>query len=702
MYMEARLNGSRMGGVRSKAGRNVPRKRRRSLEAGVGAVRESLETPACIYLVSLYYRIIVVYIHYDFSHHAQCSVLGSCSLRSCVDLWSWTHGECTMAMQCRSGGWICHQQGGCAQSHCPISSSLFDRQCGSYACPASARLRHAKIHAAVQLHWPLLPVTGDRSPLFSQGPNPGAVHTTSLSSLHSLQGKAIIVSRPRYTDMSPFHSVDRAALDEISLLCGVDLGQIEDVYDCTPFQLGIAADPAYFQRFVLSISTDMDTASLSDAMNEVVALNQILRTRIVDSQRLGLVQVVLRDDPATCTQRIKTGLDQYIEEQRSASTNLAAPLFRSTIIQDARKLVITIHHSVFDHSSLVSLIDDVTKIYHKEKPSFRAPFKQFVDYCGSVRHSEAKDFWTQQFVGIPGIFPSVPINCKIDASSRTSRRIRTPAGLASPALLPVYLECAWAILAHAYGGGESVAYGVVYSGRNASAAWKGMESTLGPTIATLPVEVAIDLEDTIGEFLKSRQLGRQAVQGCGAAMQLGLNNIRKVSESAKRASDFQTVLNFLHGPPPIPGGSPIKFDYEDDIHKAYAICLTFSIDPSANTSSQGQAGKFEVLADFDESLMSMTAMNRLLVQLEHILQSLTRAANHMRIGQLALLSSTDRLDLLKSNNSIAEPVNASLHAMVRKMAIAHPDDAAVDAWDGRLTYSELVTMADNLVSLVHW
>jgi hypothetical protein len=197
------------------------------------------------------------------------------------------------------------------------------------------------------------------------------------------------MSKPKHPTMPPSnHHLDEAVLHEVSLLCGVDTGLIDDVYGCTPFQRGIAADSSYVQRFVLTISADLDTADLSAAIGQVVALNQVLRTRIVDSQQLGLVQVVLHDDPATSTRRISTGLAQFLEEERATSMDLAAPLFRSTIVQDAQKWVLSIHHAICDQFSLIALVDDVTKIYCKQKPSFHTPFKQFVDYCGSIRQSE--------------------------------------------------------------------------------------------------------------------------------------------------------------------------------------------------------------------------------------------------------------------------------------------------------------------------
>jgi hypothetical protein len=512
----------------------------------------------------------------------------------------------------------------------------------------------------------------------------------------------LIISLQDYTTMPPSNNhLDEAALHEVSSLCGVDTSDVETVYDCTPFQQGIAADwgskldVTYAQRYVLSISSEIDVASVPGAMHEVVAHNQVLRTRIVDSQQLGLAQVVLRDDPATRTRLLHTGFDRYVEEDRGMAMGLATPLFRSAVIEDSRKMVVTIHHWIFDHSSLLAILDDVTRICRGQPPSVHAPFKQFVDYCNSIPQSEANAFWQKHFSGTPSVFPSVSVDSSVDASSRTSRQIRIPTDLGSPALLPVYLECAWALLAHAHGGGDSVAYGVIYSGRSASAA--ACESTLGPKVATLPTEVVIDPEDTVGELLKCRQLGRQAVQGCGAALQIGLSKLRKISESAKRASEFQTVINIIHSGSPSADNNAISIDYEDDFHRASAMTLIFMIESSTGVNSQGRAGGLEVIADFDESVVSLVAMKRLLSQLEHVLQTLARAAPHTRLGDLTLLSSRDRLEMLKWN-AIKEPVSETLHEMIRKMAIAHPDDTAIDAWDGRLTYAELMTMADNLVS----
>lgn len=500
--------------------------------------------------------------------------------------------------------------------------------------------------------------------------------------------------------VEPSDHVRAAVAEEVARLCGISASLVEDIYACTPFQRGIAADSArfdatYVQRFVLSLAPDLDAQRLCDAVSEVVALNQVLRTRLVDCQ-LGLVQVVLRDDPSARSLEVHGELDGYLEADRVKPMGLAAPLFRSAVVESEndRKWVLTIHHCISDHTSTLSLVADVAKICQGSRASVNAPFKQFVDFCNSANESEATAFWTAQFTGHPSIYPSAPLNRTTDASSRTSRTIRPPPSLASLALLPVYLECAWALLAHAHGGGDSVAFGVVYSGRNASAGREGMETTLGPTIATIPVEVSLDPIETVGELLKCRQLARQAVQGCGAAMQSGLSRIRKVSESARKAAEFQTILNIRHTATSSADSGAVTFDYEADVHRGYAITLTCTIGANA-------ADCVELLAEFDESIVSMTLMNRLLAQMDHTLHTLARAASPTKIGDLTLLGSRDRLETLRWNNAIVEPVDDTLHALVRRMAIAQPKDVAVDAWDGTLTYCELMTLADGLVSRFH-
>ncbi|KAF2167651.1 hypothetical protein M409DRAFT_65791 [Zasmidium cellare ATCC 36951] len=475
--------------------------------------------------------------------------------------------------------------------------------------------------------------------------------------------------------------LDCTTLQEIASLCSIPREHIEDVYRCTPFQMGIAADSnkrdaTYVQRFVLSLKAGLDIDRLCHAVREVIALNAALRTRIVDCD-LGIVQVVLKDETSTDTQQTNLSLEQYLGLDRSRPMGLGMPLVRSAITKGGEKWVLTMHHSISDHTSALALIADVAQICQGQCPRPRAPFKDFVVHVNSIEESKARNFWAAQFTSSPSIFPEVAKSHTVDANNHINRKIRIPRQQVVLSLLPAYVECAWALTAHVYQRGDSVAYGTVYSGRPPSLG--GLETTSGPTIATVPVQVAVDGSDSVEDMVRKRQQARRKIQASGAFLQFGMANIRKASDAARKAAEFQTLLNIRHTAESSSNSAMIRFDGEDDVHRAFALCLTCTI------------GDDEIVVDaeFDDIVMSSATIGRVLTQLEHILRTLAKAGPKSRVGDIVLLSAHDRLQTLRWNAAVAEPMEECLHDMVGRTVLAQPDEVAIDAWDGKMVYHEL-------------
>lgn len=300
--------------------------------------------------------------------------------------------------------------------------------------------------------------------------------------------------------------VDGSVLAQIAQDCHVSVGDVEDVYACTPFQAGILADPTiYVERYVRSLAPSVDLDRFAAALDHVISLNVITRTRIVDCD-LGLVQVVLRHgrSPWDSVRRISDlDVNTYLLHDRSVPMHLGTQLSRFAIVD--RKLVLTIHHAVSDHYSLTQLALDIWSVYKGQTPSPRAPFKEFVRYCSAIDENAAVGFWKAQFKGgEPSIFPSAPPEHAVQASQRMSRHIVLKK-LASVALIPAYIEAAWGLTAADYTGSEIVAFGYVMSGR--SAALGGAETTLGPTIATVPLQVRLGSRSYNGADTKRTFLG---------------------------------------------------------------------------------------------------------------------------------------------------------------------------------------------------
>ncbi|CAG7559814.1 unnamed protein product [Fusarium equiseti] len=338
--------------------------------------------------------------------------------------------------------------------------------------------------------------------------------------------------------------IDEKALEEIASACGISVDQIEDVYSCTPLQTAIMAEStihagASVFQFVLILSSEFDLDDFCASLSQVVSLTAILRTRLVECGE-GLVQVVTNEKHKTRRLPENTDIKKYMVEDGKKPMGQATPLFRTAIIRS--RLLLTIHHGIMDHASLTPLFGDALTIYHGGVANKRADFKEFVSQCSFIDEEEVKAFWSSRFNGSPTIFPKVNSGyLPFGASTITRRVIMEQIGKrVSAAHVPLYIETAWAMTAANYSGSDSVAFGLIFSGRNLS--FPAAETTLGPTIAIVPVQVTLTKTATLEGMLKERTSARRQLQQ-HSALQYGIPKIRVVSEAARAACSFQTLLN---------------------------------------------------------------------------------------------------------------------------------------------------------------
>ncbi|KIM94802.1 hypothetical protein OIDMADRAFT_60571 [Oidiodendron maius Zn] len=479
--------------------------------------------------------------------------------------------------------------------------------------------------------------------------------------------------------------VDEKTLIEIAEACQVSSDQIEDIYACTPLQSRSMAESAINSgasvfQFVLSLGPPVDIDRWCAALGQVVSLNSVLRTRLVDC-RLGLVQVVT--SKMHYTERLAGDVEQYMRDDKAQPLDLGVPLFRSVIIN--RKWVLTMHHAVMDHSSLASLFRDVLNIYHGQAPETRSPFKGFVKYCLSIDESTAKSFWSSRFKGTPAIFPKVEpgyapnatkkVTCKI-----TSNRVGTGVSLVH---VPSFIEAAWALTAGAYTGSESVAFGLVLSGRTPILA--GLETTLGPTIATIPVQVNIQRNMTVEEIIRERNIALRQLQA-QPALQYGLARIRAVNDAAHIASGFQTLLNIRPSFYDPDESAELKYECMAEPNGAFGLSLYCNLEKDG----------ILLEAMYDPAVLCEPQLHRIVNQFEHTLQSLIEASFQTKLRQLQLLNIRDHCEILQWNNTEPETVDKCIHELFSAQARNQPAATAVEAWDGNVSYHELDEMSDRL------
>ncbi|KAJ8129339.1 hypothetical protein O1611_g4291 [Lasiodiplodia mahajangana] len=428
--------------------------------------------------------------------------------------------------------------------------------------------------------------------------------------------------------------VDEPTLSSIAKACNIPRGLIADVYSCTPMQLSMItqARPERF-HLILSFGPTADIDRCCQAIRQVVSMNSILRTRFVKCS-LGIVQVVTREEHVT--ERLSGDLEQYLDDDWTRRFGLGTSLFRTAFVD--RLLVLTVHHAVTDYTAVNMILGmDIPAAYCGFTPTPRPSFKQFVTYYTNIDKSAARSFWASRFKGAPAIFPRVNsgvIPAPVESTGRKIRLAQIGNGI-DQTHVPYYIEAAWALTAAAYTVSDSVAYGYVLSGR--SPTLNGLESTLGPTVIEVPVQVNLQRTMTVDWLLKDRATALRQLQ-MHPASQYGNAAIGAINESARIASGFQTLLNIV----------PVL---------------------SKKTESAD--------IKYDGMLLAEVPLST-------------------KIDELPLLNDHDRSEILSWNKTIPPPTEDSLHELFRAQARAQPEVPAVEASDGNASYSRLDQMSDRL------
>ncbi|KAF4463331.1 nonribosomal peptide synthase [Fusarium albosuccineum] len=488
-----------------------------------------------------------------------------------------------------------------------------------------------------------------------------------------------------------------AILAQICEQCRLSPQDIQDVYPCTPLQSGMMVDSAlYVHTIVRKIAASVDLDRLCGALDQVVATNDVLRTRIVDCDGPGLLQAVVRKwQPVLRTPEID--LQLFLERNSSAAMHLGMPLVRFALVcsGDDTRLITTMHHAMFDFHVLEFLMADVWSVYQGISLPERAPFKDFVQHCTSINPKEASTFWEKRFSGGASTFPTIPTGHQVLANEIMTRDINLshdnkPAkALPSMALMPAYIEAAWAMTVSDYTNNDSVAFGYLLSGRGPGMPG-GAETTFGPTITSVPVQVDLRRNMTIQQLVKGRVASRRELS-TSHFLHYGLSRIRNINDDTHKVSSFQSALSIVHRSHTTAlGTSGLSLDeaYTEEPPKPHGLLLIC-------TPGEKQ---ISVKTLFDPIVLAKEQVHRILRQLEHRLRQLVTSAPSTPLKRLDSLNFGDKLELMdwSSRRFPSAPIKTCIHTRIAARAADQPNDLAVKSWDGEATYAELITMVNNL------
>ncbi|KAM3508552.1 hypothetical protein MY10362_001139 [Beauveria mimosiformis] len=493
---------------------------------------------------------------------------------------------------------------------------------------------------------------------------------------------------------------------QASKLCSVAADQIQDVFPCTPLQQGLLALTAkragdYVGQEIFTLHQTIDIARFKEAWNSLVAATPILRTRIIDLPGQGIVQVVVQEESEWPTDGENAGDLKFLAgKDRLQSMGLGTSLTRFRLVHQAshHHLVWTIHHALYDGWSLLSMLKSLEKAYNGEEASSAVPFQGFVAHMINNDPAQAAGFWGREMEGLEApSFPALPtFNYQPIANQSTIRKIR---GLHWPRVdvtPSIAIRAAWSVVAAQYTGVDDVVFGATIAGR--SAAVPGIESMVGPAIATVPLRVRLDPSKTVAQFLIGMQ--EQAVKMIEFE-QMGLSQISRVSAEAKAACQFQTLLVVQPIEETQIGSDLFLPDSDEDQEQGFMGSFdTYAVNVICDLEQDG----LQLQITYDENIIPVENMTRIAAQLEHILRQLCNADRlHAELADVVSINTLDLDDIWEWNATVPEALNRCVHDLIKETVGRQPQAIAIHAWDGLFTYQDLdkwsTQLAHQLVKL---
>ena len=475
--------------------------------------------------------------------------------------------------------------------------------------------------------------------------------------------------------------------------CDVSREMVEDIYPCTPLQEGLFAlstktSGGYISRHRIPLPISVDMDRFRNAWEVTVESYAILRTSMVQT-KFGMMQIVLKKNIVWLA---ADSVEKYLEEDQHIPMHFGDQLTRYAVVEDTAAMtfhfVWTIHHAVSDAWSVRLMLENVDRVYNGAMSATAAPFNGFIKYLAGIDRSASESFWRTQLSGASPstLFPAPSGTYQTQVNRVLEREINVIRKSNSNTTTSTIIRAAWAILTARYIDSSDVTFGATLTGRDVPNA--GIETTIGPTITTVPVRIRFNQEQMVSDFLRD-------VQNQAAAMipfeHTGLQNIRRVSQDTCEACKFPYLI-VIH---PLIKEVRDKSSFSHGIRfKSIANFNTYALVMECTLTLNG----ITITATFDENVIEARQMERILLQFECIIQQLCLENATQQVAEVECMSEKEREEIWEWNGTVPEAVDALMHQMIKEQVQMQPSSPAVCSWDGQLTYGELDKLSSKLAN----
>ncbi|WP_242895189.1 non-ribosomal peptide synthetase [Actinomadura litoris] len=477
----------------------------------------------------------------------------------------------------------------------------------------------------------------------------------------------------------------------------------------------LPGNPFHNLAFAHRLAGNLDAAALADALTEIVARHEALRTRFVadgDTPRqaidppsrvgLAVADVSGAADPVAEARRLADA------EARTPFDLARGPLLRAGLIRLAdadHVMLLTLHHIVADGWSWGVLASELGTLYEAfaaGEPSPLPPLEiQYADFAEWQRDwmsgdvlEERLGYWRDRLRGMPTVLelpadrarPSVPSHTAgavpFTVPAEVAARLRDLGARHRATLFMVLLAAFDALLAGRTGGTDIVVSAPV-SGRDRVE----LENLIGFFVNNVVLRVDCSGDPTFGELVdRVRETTLGAFDRQDLPFERLVEELRP-SRDPSRNPLTQVGLQLLR--PEHTGHSLTLPGVEATVVEGHGDAIHFDVELYCFDSDDDElTGRVVYAADlFDRTTMERFA--------GHFVHLLGQADDDVRLSRLSTLTPEEaHRQLLEWNDTEAEYPADPVHRLFEAQAARTPNAVAVSAGDDTLTYAELDTRAN--------
>lgn len=490
-------------------------------------------------------------------------------------------------------------------------------------------------------------------------------------------------------------------LSEIRLQCNLsDEALVEDIFPCTDLQEAYIASTVekpgtYIDKYMYRIRHGVDLSRFKSAWEATVATCLNLRTRIINFDG-SLMQVVIKEN--ACWE-VTLDFDAVAPADSVAMPEMTygSRLCQYKIAKDDQNqkyFILIIHRAISDSWTMQLVTNTLQQFYDFENysPDLESNAR-FAQYTKEIDAEGAAKYWLLQLKDAMRC-PFPPCKTKTGQVFKPRGYVRKEIEFldfnSAPTAPETLLRAAWAIVLARYSDAEDVCFGTVVSGRHALV--ERLNRVVGQVSAMLPIRARPQQELTVKAFLQ--QIERDAAEMVPYE-QFGLQRIQQLNSCAREVCEFSSVL--VTETSLVPG--PSKFE-TDLILELPAKEMSWQGQQLASLSDYAlelQVGihdtHIEFKASYDTALLVETQIIALYNHFDRVIRQLISSPDETLLSDISLASHWDLQQATAWNGDGPTVIDDCIHNLIERQ---QPDAPAIDAWDGKLTYGELNSMADRL------